>query len=97
MKTKLTRYWKPLLTVLFGLFAFLFWVFPFLPMLSFQEQYQLFLFDTGYFVERISVPGGLADWLGEFLVQFYYVFVAGPASCRTPTVILAASPQRWGG
>lgn len=88
MKTKLTRYWKPLLTVFFGLSAFLFWVFPFLPMLSFQEQYQLFLFDTGYFVERISVPGGLTDWLGEFLVQFYYVYVAGALLLALLLVVL---------
>ena len=45
--------------------------------LCFQEQYQMFLFDTNYFLERIVLPGGLADYISEFLVQFYYMPVLG--------------------
>lgn len=45
----------------------------------YQEQYQLFLFTGGYFLERIAVPGGFADWLSEFVVQFYYVPLYGAA------------------
>ena len=41
--------------------------------MSFQEQNQLFLWTTDYLLQRISVAGGLADWLGEFVVQFFYV------------------------
>ena len=44
-----------------------------------SEQYQMFLFDTGYFLERIVLPGGLADYISEFLVQFYYMPVLGGA------------------
>ncbi len=47
--------------------------------LCFQEQYQMFLFDTNYFLERIVLPGGLADYISEFLVQFYYMPVLGGA------------------
>ena len=39
----------------------------------------MFLFDTGYFLERIVLPGGLADYISEFLVQFYYMPVLGGA------------------
>lgn len=47
--------------------------------LLYQEQYQLFLFTGDYFLERISVPGGFADWISEFVVQFYYMPICGAA------------------
>ena len=67
----ITRYWRWLLTALFAVAVFCFWLLrmPFL-MLA-REQSQLFLWDTGYFIERLSIPGGLAQWLGEFIVQFF--------------------------
>ena len=61
------------LSVLVGIGIFLFWYVAYPHALSYQEQYQLFLWSWDYFVERISLPGGLADWLGEFVVQFFYV------------------------
>ena len=60
-------------SVLLGIGVFLFWAMGYPHALSYQEQYQLFLWTTDYFCERVSVPGGFADWLGEFIVQFYYV------------------------
>lgn len=71
--------WKPLLSLLFGVAVVIFWAVPFVGGLCFQEQYQMFLFDTGYFLERIVLPGGLADYTSEFLVQFYYMPVLGGA------------------
>lgn len=59
--------------MLVGIGVFLFWYVAYPHALSYQEQYQLFLWAGDYFLERISLPGGLADWLGEFIVQFYYV------------------------
>ena len=61
------------LSVLVGIVIFLFWYVQYPHALSYQEQYQLFLWTSDYFIERISLPGGLADWLGEFIVQFYYI------------------------
>ena len=40
---------------------------------GFQEQNQLFLFTWDYFVERMSVSGGLADYIAEFITQFSYI------------------------
>lgn len=37
----------------------------------FQEQYQLFEWTREYFFSVVSVPGGLSDWVGRFLVQFF--------------------------
>ena len=79
MKNLMTKTWKPLLSLLFGVAVVIFWAVPYVGGLCFQEQYQMFLFDTGYFLERIVLPGGLADYISEFLVQFYYMPVLGGA------------------
>ena len=77
MKNLMIKSWKPLLSLLFGVAVVIFWAVPYVGGLCFQEQYQMFLFDTGYFLERILLPGGLADYISEFLVQFYYMPVLG--------------------
>ncbi|MBR0180991.1 MAG: hypothetical protein IJQ04_04925 [Prevotella sp.] len=73
MMKALAKYGNMALSVLVGIGMFLFWYVAYPHALSYQEQYQLFLWTWDYFVERISLPGGLADWLGEFTVQFYYI------------------------
>ena len=77
MNNLITKTWKPLLSLLFGVAVMLFWAVPYMAGLCFQEQYQMFLFDTNYFLERIVLPGGLADYISEFLVQFCYMPVLG--------------------
>ena len=42
-----------------------------------QEQFQLFQFSWRYLAETLAVPGGLADWCGRFLTQFFYYAAAG--------------------
>ncbi|MBQ1582253.1 MAG: hypothetical protein II107_07275, partial [Prevotella sp.] len=71
MKKFLSKYWKACLSLAFGVAVFLFWRYGYYYALSYQEQFQLFLFDSGYFMERLAQPGGLARYLGEFIVQFY--------------------------
>lgn len=77
MKNLMIKSWKPLLSLLFGVAVVIFWSVPYMSGLCFQEQYQMFLFDTNYFLARIVLPGGLADYISEFLVQFYYMPVLG--------------------
>ena len=77
MKNLMIKSWKPLLSLLFGVAVVIFWSVPYMSGLCFQEQYQMFLFDTNYFLERIVLPGGLADYISEFFVQFYYMPVLG--------------------
>lgn len=79
MKNLMIKTWKPLLSLLFGVAVVIFWAVPYVGGLCFQEQYQMFLFDSGYFLECIVLPGGLADYISEFLVQFYYMPVLGGA------------------
>lgn len=71
------RHGSVLISLLFAIIVALFWVFPYRCALSFQEQYQLFLLTPSYFSERMSVPGGLADYVAEFIVQFYYLYAIG--------------------
>lgn len=73
MKIGMTKYWNIGLSMLVGIGMFVFWYVAYPHALSYQEQYQLFLWTWDYFLERLSVPGGFADWVGEFFVQFYYV------------------------
>ena len=73
MKMPINRFWNWGLSVLFGISIFLFWYLCYPYALSYQEQYQLFLWTGDYFCERLSLAGGLADWLGDFVAQFYYI------------------------
>lgn len=86
--------WKPLLSLLFGVAVVVFWSVPYMSGLCFQEQYQMFLFDTGYFLERIVLPGGLADYISEFLVQFYYMPVLGGAIIGL--LLMSIQATSWG-
>ena len=66
-----------LMTVLSGVAVYCFFAFRYPYHLHFQEQYQLFEFTWGYFLNVAGVPGGLADWVGRFLTQFCYYAPAG--------------------
>ena len=64
---------RAIFSALFGIAVFLFWLLGYPEALNYQEQNQLFLTTTDYFILRMAVPGGLADYVSEFIVQFYYV------------------------
>ena len=56
--------------------------------LHFQEQFQLFQFDWNYALDLISVPGGLAEWLGRFCVQFFlFAWAGAPIIALTLTAV----------
>lgn len=69
--------WKWALAIVMGLSAFIFWRYCYPSMMAYQEQYQLFLFDCHYLVERLALPGGTATYVAEFLTQFYNTPVFG--------------------
>ncbi|MBQ6062242.1 MAG: hypothetical protein IJK87_01260 [Prevotella sp.] len=58
-------------TFLFGLAVFLFFGMAYPHHLHYQEQYQLFLFDSTYVWDIVKLPGGVADLLGRFCTQFF--------------------------
>lgn len=61
------------ITAALFLAVFLFWWLAYPHALSYQEQNQLFLWTGDYLGERLSVPGGLAHYLGECITQFYLI------------------------
>ncbi len=68
-----------LLTTLFAVGVFLFWRFAHPEALACAEELQLFLFTPEYFFERLTYPGGIATYLGEFITQFYNLISLGAA------------------
>ena len=56
---------------LFGVAVVLFFALGYPHHLHYQEQYQLFLFDSTYVWEIVREPGGVADLLGRFSTQFF--------------------------
>ena len=75
MKQKL----KYTFSLVFGIIVFQFWCLVHPYILTFHEQNQLFLFTPDYWIQRFSVAGGFADYLSEFLVQFFFYPAAGAA------------------
>lgn len=61
--------WLP--SLLFGIAVMLFFGLAYPHHLHFQEQYQLFLFDSTYVWDIVKQPGGVADLLGRFCTQFF--------------------------
>lgn len=73
----LSKYWKIGVSLLFGVMVFLYWWLAYPVMLSYQEQYQMFLLDSDYLGQKLAVPDGFASSIGEYLTQFYISPVLG--------------------
>ena len=65
------KYLHGLYTLLFGVAVLLFFGLAYPHHLHYQEQYQLFLFDSTYVWEIVKLPGSVADLLGRFCTQFF--------------------------
>ena len=65
--------------MLFGVAVFLFFGLAYPHHLHYQEQYQLFLFDSTYVWDVVKHSGGVADLLGRFCTQFFLFAWVGAA------------------
>ena len=74
--------------------VFVFWTWAYAPALAWQEQFQLFLFDSDYLTGRLAVPGGVAAYLAEFLTQFYNHPWMGAAVLAVLHVLLQLLTER---
>lgn len=97
--TKSHKIAAALMTVLTGIAVYCFFAIRYPYHLHFQEQNQLFEFTWGYFRNVVAVPGGLADWAGRFLTQFFYYAPAGAVIlalllCAVQLTTWAACRQR---
>lgn len=63
--------WQHIVVALLAICVFCFWffLFPFIPVA--REMSVLFLWDTDYLMERIVIPGGMAQYVGECVAQFF--------------------------
>ena len=66
-------------TLLFGVAVLLFFGLAYPHHLHYQEQFQLFLFDSNYVWEIVRLPGGVADLLGRFCTQYFLFAWVGAA------------------
>ena len=85
---------KYICSAAFAIVVFLIWWLLYPGLLGLQEQNQLFLFTWDYFIERITVAGGLADYIAEFLTQFNYIPLLGEALMAVLIVIFQRSMAR---
>ena len=67
----LHNYRKGVATLTLGVAALFFWGLCYPAHLTFQEQFQLFLWDADYWWSIWRTPGGVADYLAEFLTQWF--------------------------
>lgn len=93
------KYLHILYTSLFGVTVLLFFGLAYPHHLHYQEQFQLFLFDSGYVWEIIKRPGGIADLLGRFCTQFFLYAWVGAfiiALLLSAVQLLMLRLARWG-
>lgn len=79
LKNVVSNYWQQILLLLTLIGVFCFWYFCFPYVLVMRETMVLFLWNSGYFLERVTVPGGMAQYIGEFLAQYFMNPMSGAA------------------
>jgi hypothetical protein len=86
-------------TILFGVAVFLFFGLAYPHHLHYQEQFQLFLFDSDYVCDIVRLPGGISDLLGRFCTQFFlfaWVGAAIIALLLSTIQLLTLRLAKWG-
>ena len=79
LKTSIPYKLRMLTTALLTVAVFCFWGYVRPYLITERELTQMFLWNCDYFMERIAVPGGLARYIGEWLVQFFVYIKYGAA------------------
>lgn len=89
-KTKITTYqkWTGLSMIVFILSVFAYWRFVASYVLFRHEEWQMFLFDREYFLERLAMPCGMARYVGEFASQFAFDLTVGALVYTLVTVLI---------
>lgn len=79
IKHLLSDHYKAVISTLFFVAMLLLWGFWLPEVTAYHEQTQMFLFTPDYFTEHLPLPGALADYASEFLVQFSFFVLWGAA------------------
>ena len=85
---KVFDHFRKTLPWLFGLAVFLFFGLVYPHHLHYHEQFQLFLTTGDYFMDLAVKPGGIADYLGAFITQFFLFSWAGAAMLSVLLMLL---------
>lgn len=85
-----SKYWEQAAVALLAVIVFCYWFFffPFIPLS--REMSQLFLWRDDYLTERLSIPGGTAQYVGECITQFFL----NPAWGALAYAVLFVASQR---
>ncbi len=93
MNNRYLKYLRFSFTFLFGLAATLFFGYGYKYHLRYIEGMQLFLYTWDYVKDMLLHPGGLAELISRFLVQFYHVPLIGGAIIGLLLVLLQTGIQ----
>ena len=66
-----------IIIAVFAVAIFCFWGYIRPAQVVGREAFQLFLYNGDYLQDRLSVPGGMARYVGEFIVQFFRFVTLG--------------------
>lgn len=90
-----SKYGQHLILSVLAITVFCYWMFlfPFIPVV--REMSQLFLWTSDYFMERIVLPGGLAQYLGEMIGQFFLNPVNGAIAYTFFFIIAQLLSNKW--
>ena len=90
-----SEYWQYVILAALTAMIFYFWLvlYPFIPIV--RETSQLFLWTGGYFMERIVIPGGLAQYIGEMISQFFINPVNGAIVYTTIFLLAQILSSLW--
>ena len=83
MKKLLKKYGVYGVVAVWAMACFLFFHLAYHYHFFFQEQNQLFLLSGEYIASYLPQTGWASKLIGDFLTQFYYYLLAGPAISRT--------------
>ena len=84
---------KKIITILFALVVFLFWMFVLPYHVLYQEEIQIFPDTWQHLKQCLAFPGGVASYLGEFFVQFFHIAWLGALLLAVLTALVQV--QSW--
>lgn len=95
MNRIVSKYWQPIILTILSAMVFCYWLFlyPYIPVA--REMSQLFLWTGDYFTERIMIPGGLAQYLGEMISQFFINTINGAIANTIILIVAQQLSNQW--
>ena len=77
----------------FGTIICLFWGLMMPHHIHYHEQFQLFLFTQEYLEDKLYHPGGIIEYIAEFLTQFYFLAWLGSLVLATVLTVIQRQVQ----